>query len=63
MTELLGQAFVLGGAAWLLWKLLRPYVVRSALDNLPGPPSHSFLYGEWTASRRILRREAEVLTL
>ncbi len=46
MIELLGQVFVLGGAAWLLWKLLRPYVMRSTLDNLPGPPSQSFLYGK-----------------
>ncbi|OJT08218.1 Cytochrome P450 3A12 [Trametes pubescens] len=45
MIELLGQVFVLGGAAWLLWKLLQPYVMRSTLDNLPGPPSQSFLYG------------------
>ncbi|EIW54929.1 cytochrome P450 [Trametes versicolor FP-101664 SS1] len=45
MTRLLVQAFVLGGVGWLLWKLLRPYVVRSTLDNLPGPSSQSFFYG------------------
>ena len=27
------------------WKLLRQFIVKSTLDNLPGPPSQSFLFG------------------
>ncbi|KAF8807052.1 cytochrome P450 [Phlegmacium glaucopus] len=30
---------------YALWKLLRKFFVKSALDNLPGPPSQSFLFG------------------
>ncbi len=28
-----------------LWKLLREYIVRSPLDNLPGPQSGTLLLG------------------
>ncbi|KAI0821934.1 cytochrome P450 [Trametes gibbosa] len=45
MIAFVAKVSLLGGAAWLIWKLLRPFVVRSTLDNLPGPPSQSFLYG------------------
>ena len=36
---------VLAIAGYLLWKILRAYVVRSPLDNLPGPPPKSLLTG------------------
>ena len=32
--------------AWLFWRIFRAYVVRSPLDNLPGPTRSSFLLGE-----------------
>ncbi|EIW54967.1 cytochrome P450 [Trametes versicolor FP-101664 SS1] len=32
-------------ATWLLWTLFRRLTLKSDLDNLPGPPSPSFLYG------------------
>ncbi|KAH9941870.1 cytochrome P450 [Epithele typhae] len=35
---------VLGGS-WILWKVIRPFVFKSTLDRLPGPPNQSFLYG------------------
>lgn len=34
--------------SWLAWVLLRPYVVRTSLDNIPGPPPHSFVTGSYT---------------
>ncbi|KAH9852330.1 cytochrome P450 [Lenzites betulinus] len=45
MIAVLAQAFLLGGAAWWVWQILRPYLTRSTLDNLPGPQSQSFFYG------------------
>ncbi|KAI0716977.1 cytochrome P450 [Earliella scabrosa] len=45
MLALVVQAVIICGTGWFLWRLLRPYVVKSALDNLPGPPNPSFLYG------------------
>ncbi|RPD54902.1 cytochrome P450 [Lentinus tigrinus ALCF2SS1-7] len=45
MLALLAQAAVICGTSWLLWKFVRQYVVKSDFDNLPGPPSPSFLYG------------------
>ena len=41
----LAQIALLGVTAWFLWKGLRYLVVRSDIDNLPGPPVPSFLYG------------------
>ncbi|KAI0718740.1 cytochrome P450 [Cerioporus squamosus] len=45
MLGLLFQAALICGSSWLLWKVLRRYTPNSTLDNLPGPPSPSFLYG------------------
>ena len=30
----------------VLWKLQRQFLTKLALDNIPGPPSNSFLFGE-----------------
>lgn len=30
---------------YLIWRLLRPFVARSSLDNLAGPAPDSFLFG------------------
>ncbi|TBU28038.1 cytochrome P450 [Dichomitus squalens] len=43
--SLLLQVPVICGASWFLWKLLRPFVVKNALDNIPGPASASILWG------------------
>ena len=32
--------------SYALWKLLQLLSTKSALDNLPGPPSRSFLFGD-----------------
>ncbi|KAJ3559692.1 hypothetical protein NM688_g189 [Phlebia brevispora] len=39
------QVFLLPIVSWVLWRILRPYVVPSPLDNIPGPPPTSLLYG------------------
>ncbi|RPD54893.1 cytochrome P450 [Lentinus tigrinus ALCF2SS1-7] len=45
MILLLLQGAAICGVSWLLWKYFRQLVVMSSLDNIPGPPSQSFLYG------------------
>ncbi|KAI0661554.1 cytochrome P450 [Cubamyces menziesii] len=39
------QGVIICSATWVLWKFFRQWVVKSPLDNIPGPPSKSFLYG------------------
>ncbi|KAI0329087.1 cytochrome P450 [Cubamyces sp. BRFM 1775] len=39
------QGAIICSATWVLWKFFRQWVVKSPLDNIPGPPSTSFLYG------------------
>jgi hypothetical protein len=34
--------YVLG---WVLWSILRPYLSKSSLDKVTGPPSQSWLTG------------------
>ncbi|KAI0718774.1 cytochrome P450 [Cerioporus squamosus] len=48
MISLLLQGAVICSASWLLWKYFRQLVVKSPLDNIPGPPPQSFLYGNLT---------------
>ncbi|OJT12109.1 hypothetical protein TRAPUB_11334 [Trametes pubescens] len=45
MVSPLLQAVFACGATWLLWKVICRLVVKNDLDNLPGPPSPSFIYG------------------
>ncbi|KAI0659771.1 cytochrome P450 [Cubamyces menziesii] len=45
MLGLIGPALLVYCGLWVLWQALRRLVVRDVLDNLPGPPSPSFLYG------------------
>lgn len=39
------QVTVIGSLSWLLWKVFRNFVVKSPLDNLPGPPPASVWKG------------------
>lgn len=32
-------------AGWFLWKVLRNFILKSPLDNIPGPPSDSWWSG------------------
>ena len=45
MLSTVAQATLVCGGVWLFWKLVRRFVVKTTLDNLPGPESPSFLYG------------------
>ncbi|KAI0631285.1 cytochrome P450 [Trametes polyzona] len=39
------QAVLALGIVWIVWRIGRRLVVKSDLDNLPGPASPSFIYG------------------
>ena len=42
----LTQIASLAAFSWVVWKLLKLFVVRNGLDNVPGPKSRSFLIGK-----------------
>lgn len=44
----LEQAALICGFSWLLWKYFRQVFIKSPLDNIPGPPRESLLFGEIT---------------
>lgn len=47
LSELgLPQYLFLAVALYLSWAILRPILVKSSLENLPGPSSVSFVSGE-----------------
>lgn len=50
------QIVLLFGILLLTWRFLRPYVTRSPLDNVPGPPSASILKGMCFATLIDLRK-------
>ncbi|KAF8805234.1 cytochrome P450 [Phlegmacium glaucopus] len=45
MSSILLQAIIVCATSYALWKVLRQFFFKSALDNLPGPPSQSLLFG------------------
>ena len=44
---MLSYAVVAAAIAWVVWKILRPYLVRSPLVVIPGPARKSVLSGEF----------------
>ena len=42
----IAQAAAICAISWVLWKYFRQFFVKSPLDNIPGPPSGSWLYGK-----------------
>ncbi|KAI0336162.1 cytochrome P450 [Cubamyces sp. BRFM 1775] len=44
----LPQAVLAALSLYVAWTFVRPFVVRTALDNIPGPPSASFYTGNVT---------------
>ena len=40
------QGVIVYAILYALWKLWRQFLIKLPLDNIPGPPSHSFLFGE-----------------
>ena len=45
MFAILLQVFYVSAILYSSWKLLQRFFIKSALDNIPGPPSRSFLFG------------------
>ncbi|KAI0754321.1 cytochrome P450 [Daedaleopsis nitida] len=45
MIHSLPQVFATCSILLILWRVCRRFIVTSPLDNIPGPPSPSFLYG------------------
>ena len=44
------QAVLVYAIPYFLWKFLGQLFINSPLDNLPGPPSQSFLFGDFFES-------------
>ncbi|GLB40230.1 putative cytochrome P450 family protein [Lyophyllum shimeji] len=47
MLALLLQCITLYVVSWTLWRILRRLIIKTDLDNLPGPPPASFLKGNF----------------
>ena len=56
MLTLLAQTILVCGSCWALWKAIRQYVGQGTLDNIPGPPSPSILFGECCPASHIRAR-------
>ena len=39
------QAVLLPVVSYVLWSIFRPFVVKSSLSNIPGPPAESWWKG------------------
>ena len=50
MIIILLQVVIVSAILHVLLKLLQRFFVKSALDNIPGPPSQSFLFGDFLES-------------
>jgi hypothetical protein len=50
MLTILLQVVIVSAISHALWKLLQRFFFKSALDNIPGPPSQSFLFGDFLES-------------
>ena len=58
----LAQAAAICAVSWFLWKYFRQIVIKSPLDNIPGPPPGSFLYGQ-SESDTACTSEADILAI
>lgn len=47
MLYLILQAIFLYGLSFAFWRVVRQYIVKTSLDNIPGPPSPSFFQGNF----------------
>ncbi|KAI0764992.1 cytochrome P450 [Fomes fomentarius] len=72
LFEGLPQYVLLALALYLSWAILRPILIESSLDNLPGPPSVSFLSGNlklfftrhcWDYREQIFRKYGRISLL
>ncbi|OBZ77377.1 hypothetical protein A0H81_02561, partial [Grifola frondosa] len=56
MIVLLLQSALICAVTWFLWKHFRHSIVKSPLDNIPGPRSQSFIHGTSSKERSFLLR-------
>ncbi|KAF8640256.1 hypothetical protein AX16_010151 [Volvariella volvacea WC 439] len=72
MLSLALQALVICALCWAGWRTFRGYVVKTELDNIPGPPSHSFWFGNynkvfstqgWDFHRTITKKYGSVIRM
>ncbi|KAF7760628.1 hypothetical protein Agabi119p4_10037 [Agaricus bisporus var. burnettii] len=63
MISSLVGGILISGLTWIVWKAFKLFVLQSQLDNLPGPPSKSFIFGNinellsyngWDFNRHVL---------
>ena len=47
MFTILFQVVIFSAILNALWKLLQRFIIKSTLDNIPGPPSRSLLFGNF----------------
>ena len=45
MLLLFAEGIALYGVSWVLWRIFGRFIIRSPLDNIPGPPSKSWSKG------------------
>ncbi|KIM41635.1 hypothetical protein M413DRAFT_72029 [Hebeloma cylindrosporum] len=72
MLLLFAQGVALYGVSWILWRIFRRFIVRSPLDNIPGPSSKSWLKGHlpqlfhaqaWNFHREIAEKYGGVIKI
>lgn len=45
MGPSISNAALLLGVSYIIWRLIRPFVIKSPLAHIPGPPSASWFQG------------------
>ena len=45
MLPLFAQGIALYGVCWVFWRIFGQLIVKSPLDNIPGPPSKNWWKG------------------
>ncbi|KIM41638.1 hypothetical protein M413DRAFT_152589 [Hebeloma cylindrosporum] len=72
MLLLFANGVALYGVSWILWRLFHQFIVRSPLDNIPGPSSKSWLKGvfpqlfnaqAWDFHREIAEKYGSVIKI
>ena len=61
MFTTLFQLVIASAILYPLWKLLQRFFIKSELDNIPGPPSRSFLFGDFLESESLIFESAFLL--
>ena len=51
MLFLFAEGIALYGVSWVLWRIFRHFIIRSPLDNIPGPPSKNWWKGVYKQTK------------